>query len=67
MATARKIAERYYQLLTKKEAYTRQGMNDYEETYRRKLTHGLRKRAQELGYELIPLPAASPACATATT
>jgi transposase len=54
VATARKIAERYYQLLTKKEAYVRQGMNDYEETYRRKLTKGLMQRAKELGYQLVP-------------
>jgi hypothetical protein len=67
VATARKIAERYYNLLTKKEAYTRQGMNDYEETYRRKLTKGLAKRAQELGYALVPLQAEALASATAQT
>jgi len=61
VATARKIAERYYNLLTKKEPYVRQGQNDYEETYRRKLTKGLAKRAEELGYQLVPVTAASPA------
>lgn len=54
VATARKIAERYYNLLTKKEAYVRQGVNEYEEAYRRKLTVGLMKRAHELGYKLVP-------------
>ncbi len=55
VATARKIAERYYHLLTKKEAYVRQGMNAYQEMYRQKLTKGLAKRALELGYQLTPL------------
>lgn len=55
VATARKIAVRYYQLLTKKEEYVRVGHNQYEEAYRRKLTHGLAKRASELGYQLVPL------------
>jgi transposase len=62
VATARKIAERFYTLLTKKETYERQAEGQYEETYRRKLTKGLAKRAQELGYQLVPL-----ATATATT
>ena len=61
VATARKIAVRYYNLLTKKETYVRQGLNDYEETYRRKLTKGLAKRAEELGYRLVPVAAESPA------
>lgn len=62
VATARKIAVRYYHLLTKKEEYVRLGQTQYEDTYRRKLTQGLAKRAAELGFQLVPLtPVASPA------
>ena len=57
VATARKIAERFYLLLTKKGVYQRQAEDSYEQMYRRKLTKGLAKRAQELGYQLVPLDA----------
>ncbi len=53
-ATARKIAERVYRLLKYGEAYVRQAMNDYENLYRIKLTKGLAKKAEELGYKLVP-------------
>ena len=66
VATARKIAERYYHLLTKKEAYERKGMANYEEMYRQKLTKGLAKRAEELGYELVLRPSASSASPAVT-
>jgi transposase len=54
VATARKIAERVYRLLKYGETYVRQAMNEYENTYRIKLTKGLAKKAAELGYKLIP-------------
>lgn len=52
VATARKIAERYYRLLTKKGEYVRQAEDHYEAAYRLKLTKSLAKRAEELGYQL---------------
>ena len=55
VATARKIAERYYRLMTKGGDYVRQAMGAYERTYQLKLTRGLAKRAAELGYQLVPL------------
>jgi transposase len=63
IATARKIAERYYRLLTKGGAYVRQGVDDYEKIYRMKLVRNLAKRAADLGYQLqsIPQPEAVPA------
>jgi hypothetical protein len=64
VATARKIAERYYRLLTKKGEYVRQAQDHYEEAYRLKLTKSLAKRAQELGYQLVPV---APEAATADT
>ena len=60
VATARKIAERYYRLVTKKGDYVRQAEDHYEEAYRLKLTKSLQKRAQELGYELIAIKAPCP-------
>jgi transposase len=67
VATARKIAERFYRLVTKKGDYVRQAEDHYEEAYRLKLTKSLQKRAEELGYELTPIktpadlePTASP-------
>ena len=54
VATARKIAERVYRLLKYGENYVRQAMNDYENAYRIKLTKGLAKKAEELGYKLVP-------------
>lgn len=67
VATARKIAERFYRLVTKKGDYVRQAEDHYEEAYRLKLTKSLQRRAQELGYELIAIampstvePTASP-------
>jgi transposase len=55
VATARKIAERYYRLLTKKGEYQRLPQGQYEEAYRRRLTKGLARRAEELGYQLVPI------------
>jgi transposase len=55
VATAHKIALRLYRLLKFGMDYVRQDMTAYEETYRLKLTKGLAKRAEELGYRLVPL------------
>ena len=57
VATARKIAERYYRLMTQGGEYVRQQMNAYEHCYQQKLTRSLAKRAAELGYQLLPLTA----------
>ena len=54
-ATARKIAERFWRLLTNGTAYVRQGMDEYEKNYHVKLTRRLAQRAGELGYKLVPL------------
>jgi transposase len=55
VATARKIAERFWRLLTKGTAYVRQGMAEYEKNYQFKLTRRLAQRAAELGYKLVPV------------
>jgi transposase len=65
VATARKIAVRYYELLTNKQEYVRQDPNAYEATYKQKLARGLAKRAAELGYQLVPIPTTEAAPAPA--
>jgi transposase len=53
IATARKIACRYYRLLKYGQEYVRQDMAAYEELYRLRLIKGLARKATELGYELV--------------
>ena len=55
VATARKIACRYYRLLKYGQEYVRQEITAYEETYRLRLVKGLARRATELGYQLVPV------------
>jgi transposase len=55
IATARKIAERFWRLLTKGIDYVRQGMDEYEKAYQFKLQKKLAQRAAELGYKLVPI------------
>jgi transposase len=54
VATARKIACRYYRLLKYGQHYVRQEMTAYEEVYRLRLIKGLARKARELGYQLTP-------------
>jgi transposase len=61
VATARKIAERFYRLLSQRTAgdrYVRKDMNECEASYRLKLVRGLATKARELGYQLTPAPLA---------
>jgi transposase len=53
IATARKIACRYYRLLKYGQEYVRQDMGTYEELYRLRLIKGLARKAAELGFELV--------------
>ena len=56
-ATARKLAELYYRLLTKGIDYVEQGIVRYEEQYRRQTLRYLEKTAHKLGFSLNPTPA----------
>jgi transposase len=51
-ATARKLAVLFYNSLRYGMAYQDPGASYYEEQYRQRVLRGLRRRAQELGYEL---------------
>ena len=59
VATARKIAERVYRLLKYGADYVRQGIEEYEAKYRERVLTNLARRANELGYELVPVAAAT--------
>ena len=54
VATARKIAERVYRLLKHGELYVRQAEAAYEEQYRLRTLKGMARKAQALGYKLVP-------------
>jgi len=51
-ATAHKLARLYYNLLKHQGEYQDAGAAAYEEKYRARVVHSLRKRARALGYEL---------------
>jgi hypothetical protein len=55
-ATARKIAEQYYNLMRYGRAYVEQGAQAYEERYRQRQIAGVLKKAQQLGLT-VQLPA----------
>jgi transposase len=53
-ATAHKLARIIYRLLKHGDLYVQQGLNAYEEKYRARLLHNLKKNAAALGFELSP-------------
>jgi transposase len=55
VATARKIAERVYRLLKYGHEYVRQAEQAYEEAYRQRTVKGLARKAESLGYQLVPV------------
>ena len=58
-ACAHKLARLIYTLLTKGEEYVDQGQALYEERYRQRVVKALTKRAEQLGFQLVPVPAAA--------
>jgi transposase len=54
VATARKIAERVYRLLRYGQEYVRQAEQAYEEAYRLRTLKALARKAESLGYQLVP-------------
>ena len=51
-ATAHKLARLIYRLLKHGELYVRQGLEEYENKYRQRLLHNLKKTAASFGFEL---------------
>jgi transposase len=58
-ACAHKLARLIYTLLTKGEEYVDQGQTHYEERYRQRVIKSLTKRAEQLGFQLVPVPEAA--------
>jgi len=52
-ATAHKIARTYYSMVKHGTEYVDQGQDYYEQQYRDRITKNLKRRAAELGFELI--------------
>jgi transposase len=55
-ATARKIAERYYRLVTKGGPYTVQQVAEFEKVHAERRLRQITKAAAELGYAMVALP-----------
>jgi hypothetical protein len=53
-ATAHKLAKIVYNMLKYGKAYVDRGVQYYEEQYRARVLKGLKRRAAELGLELVP-------------
>ena len=56
-ATAHKLARLIYTLLTKGTEYVDQGQDYYEERYRQRVVHHLNRKANAMGFRLIPVEA----------
>jgi len=57
-ATAHQIARVFYHLWTTKEPDVDSGAAYYEEKYRQRTLDNLKRKAKQLGFDLIPQPAA---------
>jgi transposase len=58
MATARKLALQYYNLLKHGVQFVEQGIKQYEEKQKSKVEQYLFKKAQELGYQSVAIKTA---------
>lgn len=53
-ATAHKLARIFYRLWTTKDAYVDVGADAYEQQYQQRVLKHLKRRAQQMGFELVP-------------
>ena len=53
-ATAHKLARIVYRMLKYGKAYVDVGVQYYEQRYRERVLNGLKRRAAEMGFELLP-------------
>ncbi len=63
-ATAHKLARMVYSMLKHGMAYVDVGQEYYEERYRTRVVKNLKKKAKELGFELVQIPALEEETAT---
>ncbi len=68
-ATAHKLARLFYSMIKYGHEYVDLGQDYYEKTYRERMTKNLKKRAEELGFNLVAreesIPSSSPAISMA--
>ena len=55
-ATAHKIARIFYHVWSKGDAYVDPGVETYEQKYRERTLNQLQRKAQSLGFDLVPKP-----------
>ncbi len=55
-ATAHKIARIFYHVWSKGDAYADPGVETYEQKYRERMLNQLQRKAQSLGFDLVPKP-----------
>ncbi len=56
-ATAHKLARIFYHMLKNRQPYHDPGQDHYEQKYRERVISNLKRRAKDLGLELVPSPA----------
>jgi transposase len=59
VATAHKIARIFYHMLKYKQAYQDPGQAYYEQQYQQRVVKNLKRKAQALGFDLVPQPSVS--------
>jgi hypothetical protein len=57
-AAAHKLARLIYAMLTKGSEYVDRGQDYFEERYRQRVLHHLKRRAESMGFKLEPVMAA---------
>jgi len=59
VATAAKLARIIYIMLKNRVPFTDPGADAYQQRYRHRIVRNLKRKAAELGYDLVPVPASS--------
>ena len=60
-ATAHKLARIVYAMLLTRTPYVEKGVDFYEQEYQRRRVARLKRNARDLGFQLIPITAETPA------
>jgi transposase len=58
-AVAHKLARLIYKMMTKGLKYVQRGQDEYEEQYRQRKLHNLKRNAKQLSFALVPTTDAS--------
>ena len=58
-ATAHKLARIFYHMLKYRQAYKDPGQDYYEQKYQERVLKNLRRKAKDLGFDLVPQPSVS--------